>query len=108
MMRLLETLARVENIENSALGPLIQEQRYQLTWGTTLIVVTGEASDELLDELYQARRTGQNSIVILAGGGTSEEPMRRRAKTFGIPVYSIATERDLKIWTRQTQGSRGV
>jgi uncharacterized protein (DUF58 family) len=108
IMRLLEMLARIEAIDHSALVPLIQQQRYQLPWGTTLIVITGEASEALLDELYQARRAGQNAIVILVGGGASEEAMRRRAKTFGIPVYSIATERDLKIWTRQIQGSRGV
>jgi uncharacterized protein (DUF58 family) len=101
MMRLLETLARVESIDHSALVPLIQAQRYQLAWGTTLIVITGEANDELLDELYQARRSGQNAIVILAGSGTSEEAMRRRARTFGIAVYSMATERDLKIWMQE-------
>jgi hypothetical protein len=77
---------------------LIQPQRYQLAWGTTLIVITGRAGDELLDELYQARRWGQNAVLILAGRDASEETIRRRAKTFGIPVYSIATESDLKIW----------
>jgi uncharacterized protein (DUF58 family) len=98
LMRLLETLARVEVIENSALVRLIQPQRYQLAWGTTLIVITGRAGDELLDELYQARRWGQNAVLILAGRDASEEMIRRRAKTFGIPVYSIAIESDLKIW----------
>jgi len=106
MMRLLETLARVETVENSALVPLIQQQRYQLAWGVTLIVITGRLSDELLDELYQARRSGQNTSVILAGGDASAEAMRRRAKTFGIPVFSMATERDLQIWMRAARGSR--
>src|SRR5215213_11339730 len=64
LMRLLETLARVESIENSALVPLIQRQHYQLAWGTTLIIITGKASDELLTEVYQARRWGQNAISI--------------------------------------------
>jgi uncharacterized protein (DUF58 family) len=103
MMRLLETLARVERTDNSALVPLVQEQRYQLAWGTTLIVITGEARDELLDELYQARRSGQNAIVILVGGSTSEDATRRRAKTFGISVFSMATERDLKIWMQESR-----
>lgn len=106
MMRLLEMLARIESNDTSALVPLIQEQRYQLPWGTTLIVITGEASDALLDELYQARRSGQNAIVILAGSGPSEESILRRAKTYGIAVYSMATERDLKIWMRETRGAR--
>jgi uncharacterized protein (DUF58 family) len=103
LMRLLETLARADIAENSALVPLIQRQRYQLAWGTTLILITGTASDELLDELYQARRWGQNGVLILAGRNASDEAIRRRAKTFGIPVYSIATESDLKIWMRESK-----
>ena len=98
LMRLLETLARAEITENSALVPLIQGQRYQLAWGTTLIVITGKASEELLDELYQARRWGQNAVLILAGRDVTENSIRQRAKVFGIPVFSIATERDLTIW----------
>ena len=100
MMRLLEMLARVEMIENSALVPLIQQQKSQLAWGTTLIVITGTANIELLDELYQARRSGQNSILILAGREIPDEEAERRAGFFGIPVVSIATERDLNIWTK--------
>lgn len=103
MMRLLETLARVEITNNSIIAPLIQQQRYQLAWGTTLIVITGSANPELLEELYQARRAGQNAILVLAGGGVSEEDARRRAKAFGISVFSIANERELNVWTREAR-----
>src|SRR5215213_697574 len=103
LMRLLEILARVESIENSALVPLIQSQRYQLAWGTTLIIITGKASDELLAEVYQARRWGQNAILILAGRDASDDAIRRRAKSFGIRVFSIATESDLKIWMQESK-----
>ena len=106
MMRLLETLARVQTTDNSALSPLLQQLRYHLAWGTTLIVITGSLNDALLDELYQARRSGQNAIVILAGGELSADAARSRARTFGIPVFSILNERDLNIWTRQTRESR--
>jgi hypothetical protein len=71
-------------------------------------VITGKASDELLDELYQARRSGQNAIVILTGGNTSDEPIRHRARTFAIPIFTIATERDLNIWMQQAQEPRRV
>lgn len=106
MMRLLETLARVEMTDNSSLLPLLQGQRYQLPWGTTLIVITGSADDELLEELYQARRSGQNAVLILAGGNTAEADARRRARAFGIPVFPIGTERDLNLWMRGAQGTR--
>src|SRR5215207_543814 len=103
LMRLLETLARVEVIDNSAFGSFIQKQRYQLAWGTTLIVITGSAGDELMDELYQARRRGQNPVLILAGRDSTKEAIRQRAAVFDIPVFSIATERDLTLWM---QGSK--
>jgi uncharacterized protein (DUF58 family) len=103
LMRLLETLARVEIVENSMFIPLIQRQRYQLAWGTTLIVITGSAGDEVLDELYQARRRGQNAVLILAGRDTSQEAIRRRANILGIPFFSVATEQDLRIWTQGTR-----
>lgn len=105
LMHLLETLARVDTASSSALAPLIQEQRYHLPWGTTLIVITGGVGEDVLNELYQARRAGQNAVLILAGRDSGEDTVRRRAEAFGIPVISIATENDLNLWT---QGSRRV
>ena len=105
LMRLLETLARVERRADSALPPLIERQRYKLGWGTSLIVITGRADDALLNELFQARRGGQHAILILAGRDSSDELSRRRAHTYGIPVFSIASERDLKIWMQKSEGA---
>jgi uncharacterized protein (DUF58 family) len=103
LMHLLETLARADAIGDSPLVPLLQQQRYQLAWGTTLIVITGQAGDDVLNELHQARREGQNAILILAGRDGVDDAIRLRGKSLGIPVYFIATERDLQIWM---QGSR--
>jgi len=41
--------------------------------------------------------------LILAGRDASDEAIRRRAKTFRIPVFSIATESDLKIWMQESK-----
>ena len=100
LMRILETLARVELIDASALTAQIQHQRYHLPWGTTLIVITGQASQALLDELYQARRSGQDTLLILAGPGGYDRELTRRAAQFGIPLICIASEHDLDIWRR--------
>ena len=103
LMRVLETLARAEITDASALIPFIQQQRYRLAWGTTLIVITGSIGDEGLDELHQARRAGQNPVVVLAGRHSTEDAISRRAILLGIPILSIATEGELHIWT---QGSK--
>jgi uncharacterized protein (DUF58 family) len=103
LMRLLETLARVEITPDSALIPLIQHERYELAWGTTLIVITGTVRDDLLDELYQARRGGQYAMLIVAGREATHMASFQRAKTFGIPVFSIATEHDLQMWMQDSK-----
>jgi uncharacterized protein (DUF58 family) len=103
LMRVLETLARAEIADASAFGPVIQQQRYQLAWGTTLIVITGSIDDEGIDELYRARRAGQNPIVVLAGRHSSDDAIDRRAEFLGIPILTIATEAELMVWT---QGSK--
>jgi uncharacterized protein (DUF58 family) len=103
LMRVLETLARVQITDRSELVALLQHQRYQLGWGTTLIVITGDASDDLMNELYQARRGGQNAILIQTGPGVSDDASRQHAQTFGIPVFSVTDERDLQIWMQKTK-----
>ena len=103
LMRLLETLARVEATEKSAFAALMQQQRYHLAWGTTLIVITGHVNDLILDELHQARRSGQNPVLILAGRDTADPSMEQRAKVLGIPCISVGIESDLRIWM---QGAR--
>ena len=103
LMRLLETLARVDMLDSSAFIPLVQRQRYHLAWGTTLIVITGSASDGLLHELGEARRAGQNPVLLLAGRDADDDAAHRRAGVLGIPIFSIATERDLLAWS---QGKR--
>jgi hypothetical protein len=99
----LETLARVQRTDGSPFVPLVQQQRVELGWGTTLIVITGKADEELIKELYQARRSGQNAVLILVGADASEHKSRRRAKTFGVPVFSIVNEHDLQIWMQESK-----
>jgi uncharacterized protein (DUF58 family) len=103
LMRVLELLARVERTDASPLIPLIQRQRFSLGWGTTLVVITGNADEQLIHELYQARRAGQNVVLILVGSDGDEKAHHQRARTFGIPLFAIASERDLQMWM---QGSK--
>ena len=100
LIRILETLARVEIAATGAIAGLVQKQRYHLPWGTTLIVITGQATDALLGELYQARRAGQNAVLILAGSSRRSEQVAHRAGFFGIPVVAIHNERSLDIWRK--------
>jgi uncharacterized protein (DUF58 family) len=101
LIRVLETLARIQTIDGGeSLASQIQNQRAYLPWGTTLIVVTGSVEDDLLNELYQARRAGQTTIIIIAGRAVGVKEIQARAGYFGIPVIPIAHETDLERWGR--------
>ncbi|HSL31008.1 MAG TPA: DUF58 domain-containing protein [Anaerolineales bacterium] len=105
LMQLLEILARAESADVPLLAPFIQTQRFQLPWGTTLMVISGLIGEHVLDELYQARRAGMNPLLILAGRDTADEAGRQRAAVLGIPVIDIATERDLSLWMQSGRGA---
>lgn len=100
LMRILDILARIEMTKETSLAGILRRERYHLSWGTTLIVITGEAGNDLLDELYQARRAGQNALLILAGPVAHEREIIQRAGHFGIPVVPILNERGLDIWRK--------
>jgi uncharacterized protein (DUF58 family) len=99
LIRVLETLARIQTSDDgSFLAQQIQSQRIHLSWGTTLIIITGSVGDALLNELYQARRAGQNAIIIISGRAVGVKDIQTRAGYFGIPVIPIANENDLDRW----------
>lgn len=100
LMNILETLARVEISLAGPLSTLIQQQRYRLPWGATLIAISGQVDKALLDELYQARRSGQESLLIMAGQAAYDPQLTRRAAYFGIPMVWIPNERALDIWRK--------
>lgn len=100
LIRLLETLARVGATRQAPFLPLLQRQRAQLPWGTTLIVITGQVDEALLTELYQSRKAGQEVLLIQAGAVTYSRQTQTLAGLYGIPLVSIQNERGLDIWKK--------
>jgi len=99
LIRVLETLARIRTSDaQDVLATQIQNHRVHLPWGTTLIIITGSVGDALLNELFQARRSGQNAIIIISGRAVGVKEIQSRAGYFGIPVVPIANESDLERW----------
>lgn len=96
LMRVLETLARVKTSIQPAFVQLFRQERVQLSWGTTLVVVTGVVGNELFDEFFQAQRVGLDIVLFLCGEAAGQREAQRRAKRFGIPAYILWNEQDLE------------
>jgi uncharacterized protein (DUF58 family) len=102
-MRLLDTLAGVEVVSQDGAAPfldLLEKEGYQLSWGTTLILITGMAGDALFDALFALRRRGLDVTLILVGPIRRWSKVQARARQFGIQLHHVFDERDLDQWRR--------
>lgn len=100
LMRILEILARVESAETYPLVELLLQQRLNLSWGTTQILITPAVGDEVLDELFLARRAGIGSMIVIIGAPPGFRDVEKKARYFGFPLYNIQSETDLDVWRR--------
>ncbi len=96
--RILETLARVSIGEGMSFIDLIQQERVNLSWGTTLVFITATAEEAFFDEVFRASRAGLNAVLVLCGPVPGVQETRARAEYFGIPLVHFQSERDLDIW----------
>jgi uncharacterized protein (DUF58 family) len=100
LMRLLETLARVQLAALQPMTQLLRQKRVEFGWGTTVIVLTGQAEETLFDEFFQMRRSGLNVVLILCGDAVGVNETKARARQFEIPFFHIQDEKDLDIWRK--------
>lgn len=98
LTRILDVLARIRSAPLTPCVQLLQREAPRLSWGTTLILITGAVDDALFDEIFRARRTGLNVVLILCGTVPNIALVRQRAERFGIPVQHFVRERDLDVW----------
>jgi uncharacterized protein (DUF58 family) len=98
LIRILESLARIKAVETHSITDLIRQHRVNLTWGATMVVITGQADRPLFDEFFRAQRVGMDVVLILCGPIQGLQEIRQQARQFNIPVFGIHSETDLERW----------
>jgi uncharacterized protein (DUF58 family) len=114
LMQVLEVLARAQAVPggSSASGgkgasgggsggrtpfvELLRQGGANLSWGSTIAIVTGRESEELLDTLFHLRRAGFAVSLILVQSGFGLSGPRSRSEHLGVPVYRVWEESDLE------------
>lgn len=98
LTHILETLAEVRMITTEAppLTTLLRRERLGLSWGGTIVIITGRGDDTLTDALLGLRRGGLALAVILVG---APHPSGERGWTPppGITHYRVNALRDLEV-----------
>ncbi len=89
-INILEILARIQTGDILSMEPFIQDARATLSWGTTVVLVSGSIQDKVIEQLFQARKTGLNPVIILTGHTGNISHQREFAEHYNIPLYRAA------------------
>ncbi len=101
LIRILDLLARVQGMDTESINSLLSRESPNLPWGTTIVVITGEVTDALFDQLFQVKRRGQNVTLMVTGHSANIKLARKQARQFGFPIYAFADEKSLDVWRRK-------
>jgi uncharacterized protein (DUF58 family) len=98
LMSLLEVLARVQVTSSVPIADLLRRASVDLAWGATLVVITGQESEALLDMLVYLRRAGFAMALILVQAGRPSADLRKRSELLKLRIYRVWHERDMETW----------
>ena len=96
LVGLLELLARIQPNKAQAVTPWLMDIRGDLSWGTTLIFITGQITPEVFDQLFQARKGGINPIILLTGQSATLQADRTTAAGYHIPLYAASSQTQIE------------
>ena len=98
LMGILEVLARIQFVEAHPFADFFREERIQLPWGSTILLITNTVDDDLFDQILFARSDGLHPTVILCGQVFGLSEIRARSLAVGVPVLHLLSEQDLDSW----------
>jgi len=83
LLHILKALAQLHQVETMPASRFIQQEARNLPWGSTLLVISAQADDELLTTLLDLKRIGRSVALIKVGGDVPE------LSTRNLPIYHI-------------------
>lgn len=96
LINILEILARIQPGDALSIDSLIHDARATLSWGTTIVLISGSLRDDVLEQLFQARKTGLNPVVILTGHPGDLAQQQKLAELYHIPLHRATYPIDLE------------
>jgi uncharacterized protein (DUF58 family) len=93
---LLEVLARAQIADTTPFEELLRHECVNLSWGATVLAITGSESAGLLDILVHLRQAGFAVALILVQPSRPSAELQGRADLLGVGVHRVWQERDLE------------
>jgi uncharacterized protein (DUF58 family) len=96
-IHILETLARIQPGDHLPLESLVQNALADLSWGASLVVISGNLHENMLGQLFRARKRGINPAIIFTGQTPDFQSLKNLAGYYKIKLYKAAYPPDLKL-----------
>ena len=97
LMKLLESLARVQVSTGRDFIQWLPEATLGLGWGTTVMVITPDGDEQACEVMHRLSRRGFNVILIVTEL-VYFAPIEQRAAALGFRAYRAAARSDLDEW----------
>ncbi|MGC9348594.1 MAG: DUF58 domain-containing protein [Anaerolineae bacterium] len=105
LIGILEVLARAQTYRRRPglddellhLDDFLRHESMRLSWGATIVVITGSETDELFDSLVYLRHQGFAVALVLVMPQPPEKGKKARAEALHVPVYRIWREREVEM-----------
>ena len=98
LMKLLEWLARVQQVEATPLADWLPTAAVGLAWGTTVVAITPSGDEATCTALHRLRRAGLNPVLVAVEPHGQFGVVQERGRRLGVLAYLVADEDDLKRW----------
>jgi uncharacterized protein (DUF58 family) len=74
LTHILGALAQLHQSETLPMARYVRQEASSLPWGSTLLVIAAEPSEELLSTLLDLKRVGRSVALVKVGGKSGERP----------------------------------
>ena len=105
LIGILEVLARAQTYRRRSgldddllpLDDFLRHESTRLSWGTTIVVITGRETDALYNSLIYLRRQGLAVALILVMPDAPKGGTEARAESLRVPVYRVWREQEVEM-----------
>jgi uncharacterized protein (DUF58 family) len=105
LIGILEILARAQTYhrrpglddDRLPLADFLRRESMRLSWGATIVVITGSETDELFDSLVYLRHQGFAVALVLVMPEPPDEGKEAQAEVLHVPVYRVWREQEVEM-----------
>lgn len=101
VMNILDVLARIEVARGEQAQPfldMLNRSSMKLPWGSTVVVITSQEIEGLMDSLVVLRRRGLAVVLVTTCPNRDYAQTASRAAHIGVQPVRIWSEQDLDVW----------